>query len=133
MKKLLFVLTLLIVLLGCSSESNPPDELIDEQTYEQIFMEFAIINQLDKRILEDRSQEELRQLVYEHYDVTEEEFKISHEYYEQNVEEQLERVRDMSDILREERDSLVVIERKYGRVTTPEQADSLRQALRNNE
>jgi len=132
-KKLLFVLTLLIVLLGCSSESNPPDELIDEQTYEQIFMEFAIINQLDKRILEDRSQEELRQLVYEHYDVTEEEFKISHEYYEQNVEEQLERVRDMSDILREERDSLVVIERKYGRVTTPEQADSLRQALRNNE
>lgn len=133
MKKLLFVLILLIVLPGCSSESNPPDELIDEQTYEQIFMEFAIINQLDKRILEDRSQEELRQLVYEHYDVTEEEFKISHEYYEQNVEEQLERVRDMSDILREERDSLVVIERKYGRVTTPEQADSLRQALRNNE
>jgi hypothetical protein len=132
-KKLLFVLILLIVLPGCSSESNPPDELIDEQTYEQIFMEFAIINQLDKRILEDRSQEELRQLVYEHYDVTEEEFKISHEYYEQNVEEQLERVRDMSDILREERDSLVVIERKYGRVTTPEQADSLRQALRNNE
>ncbi|MCG2590530.1 DUF4296 domain-containing protein [Rhodohalobacter sulfatireducens] len=133
MKKLLFVLILLIVLPGCSSESNPPDELIDEQTYEQIFMEFAIINQLDKRILEDRSQEELRQLVYEHYDVTEEEFRISHEYYEQNVEEQLERVRDMSDILREERDSLVVIERKYGRVTTPEQADSLRQALRNSE
>lgn len=133
MKKLLFVLILLIVFPGCSSESNPPDELIDEQTYEQIFMEFAIINQLDKRILEDRSQEELRQLVYEHYDVTEEEFRISHEYYEQNVEEQLERVRDMSDILREERDSLVVIERKYGRVTTPEQADSLRQALRNNE
>jgi hypothetical protein len=132
-KKLLFVLTLLIVLLGCSSESNPPDELIDEQTYEQIFMEFAIINQLDKRILEDRSPEELKQLVYEHYDVTEEEFRISHEYYEQNVEEQLERVRDMSDILREERDSLVVIERKYGRITTPEQADSLRQALRNNE
>ena len=63
MKKLLFVLILLIVLPGCSSESNPPDELIDEQTYEQIFMEFAIINQLDKRILEDRSQEELRQLV----------------------------------------------------------------------
>lgn len=133
MRKLLFVLMLLISFHGCSSESNPPDELIDEQTYEQMFMEFAIINQLDKRILEDRSQDELRQLVYEHYDVTEEEFRISHEYYEQNVEEQLERVRDMSNILREERDSLVVIERQYGRVTTPEQADSLRQALRNNE
>ncbi|NBC65290.1 MAG: DUF4296 domain-containing protein [Bacteroidetes bacterium] len=133
MKKLLFVFILLIILPGCSSESSPPDELIDEQTYEQMFMEFAIINQLDKRILEDRSQEELRQLVYKHYNVTEEEFRISHEYYEQHVEEQLERVRDMSDILREERDSLVVIERKYGRVTSPEQADSLRQALRNNE
>lgn len=95
-------------------------------------MEFAIINQLDQQILEERSPEELRQLVYKHYNVTEEEFRISHEYYEQQVDEQLERVKEMSKILRAERDSLVTIEREYNQITSPEQADSLRQVLRNN-
>lgn len=133
MKKLLITIILLITTFGCSSESTPPDELIDEQTYQQMFMEFAIINQLDQQILQKRSQEELRQTVYEHYGVTEEEFRISHEYYEQQVEEQIDRVRDMTKILRVERDSLLAIEREYEKLTTPEQVDSLRQALRNNE
>lgn len=133
MKKLFFVIILLITVIGCSSESTPPDELIDEQTYQQMFMEFAIINQLDQRLLKKRSQEEFRQMVYEHYDVTEEEFRISHEYYEQQVDEQLERVKEMSKILRAERDSLLTIEREYGKLTSPERIDSLRQALRINE
>ncbi len=133
MKKLFFGFLLLITTLGCSSESTPPDELIDEQTYQQMFMEFTIINQFDQRILEEKSQEEFRQLVYEHYDVTEEEFRISHEYYEQQVDEQLDRVREMSKILRAERDSLITVEREYKKITSPEQADSLRQVLRDNE
>lgn len=133
MKKLFFTIILLITVVGCSSDSNPPDELIDEETYQQMFMEFTIINQLDERILQEKSQEDFRQMVYEHYNVTEEEFRISHEYYEQQVDEQLDRVRDMSKILRAERDSLLTIEREYEKITSPEQADSLRQILRDNE
>lgn len=124
---------LLIITFGCSSESSPPDELIDEQTYQQMFMEFAIINQLDQRLLQNRSRDELRELVYEHYNVTEEEFRISHEYYEQQVDQQLERVKEMSKILRTERDSVLAVEEEYEKLTTPEQVDSLRQALRGNE
>jgi DNA-binding ferritin-like protein len=122
-----------MITFGCSSESSPPDELIDEQTYEQMFMEFAIINQLDQRLLQKTSQEQLRQLVYEHYNVTEEEFRISHEYYERQIDDQLERVKEMSRTLRTERDSLLAIEREYKKLTTPEQVDSLRQALFNKE
>lgn len=129
MKKLLIAIILLMTTLGCSSESTPPNELIDEQTYQQMFMEFAIINQLDQQLLQKKSQEELRQMVYEHYEVTEEEFRISHEYYEQQIADQLQRVKEMSEILRTERDSLVRIEREYEKLTTPEQVDSLRQAL----
>lgn len=133
MKRFFIAIMLLMTTIGCSSEPHQPDELIDEQTYQQMFMEFAIINQLDQRLLQQTSQEEFRQMVYEHYEVTEEEFRISHEYYEQQVSEQIDRVRDMSKILREERDSLLAIERKYEKLTTPEQVDSLRQALLNNE
>lgn len=133
MKRLLIAVVFLMITFGCSSESSPPDELIDEQTYEQMFMEFAIINQLDQRLLQKTSQEQLRQLVYEHYNVTEEEFRISHEYYERQIDDQLERVKEMSRTLRSERDSLLTIERKYEKLSTPEQVDSLRQALLNKE
>lgn len=133
MKRLLIAVIFLMITFGCSSESSPPDELIDEQTYEQMFMEFAIINQLDQRLLQKTSQEKLRQLVYEHYNVTEEEFRISHEYYERQIDDQLERVKEMSRTLRAERDSLLTIEREYEKLTTPEQVDSLRQALLNKE
>lgn len=133
MKRLLIAVIFLMITFGCSSESSPPDELIDEQTYEQMFMEFAIINQLDQRLLQKTSQEQIRQLVYEHYNVTEEEFRISHEYYERQIDDQLERVKEMSRTLRTERDSLLSIEREYKKLTTPEQVDSLRQALLNKE
>lgn len=133
MRKIALTVFLLIITFGCSSESSPPDELIDEQTYQQMFMEFAIINQLDQRLLQNRSRDELRELVYEHYNVTEEEFRISHEYYEQQVDQQLERVKEMSKILRTERDSVLAVEEEYEKLTTPEQVDSLRQALRGNE
>lgn len=133
MKRLLIAVILLITTFGCSSESSPPDELIDEQTYEQMFMEFAIINQLDQRLLQKNSQDNLRQIVYEYYNVTEEEFRISHEYYESQVDDQLERVKEMSRTLRTERDSLLAIQRQYEKLTTPEQVDSLRQVLLNKE
>lgn len=133
MKKLAYAVLLLIAFLGCSSESSPPDELIDEETYQQMFMEFAIINQLDQGLLQNTSQDELRDLVYQNYDVTEEEFRISHEYYELQVDQQLERVQEMSRILRAERDSVLSIEDEYEKLTSPEQIDSLRQALRGSE
>lgn len=133
MKKLAFVVVLLITILSCSSESSPPNELIDEETYQQMFMEFAIINQLDQQLLQETSRDELRDLVYEHYNITEQQFRISHEYYEQQVDQQLERVKEMSKTLRAERDSLLAIEDEYEKLSTPEQVDSLRQALRNRE
>lgn len=133
MKKFALAVLLLITTFGCSSESSPPDELIDEETYEQMFMEFAIINQLDQRLLQNTTQDELRDMVYDHYQVTEEEFRISHEYYEQQVDQQLERVKEMYKTLRIERDSVLAIEDKYENLTTPEQIDSLRQALRTKE
>lgn len=133
MKKLAFTILLLITTLGCSSESSPPNELIDEETYQQMFMEFAIINQLDQQLLREKSQDELRDLVYRHYNVTEEEFRISHEYYEQQVDQQLERLKEMTKTLRIERDSVLAVEEEYEKLTTPEQVDSLRQALRNRE
>lgn len=123
----------LAAIYGCGYESSAPEELITEETYERMFIEFAIINQMDEQLLVNSSQEELRQMVYRQYGVTEEEFRISHEYYEQNVDDQLERVKEITRLMRSERDSVQTIQRQYEAVTTPEQLDSLRQSLLDGE
>lgn len=117
--------------MGC--DPSTPDELIDEETYEQMFMEFAIINQLDQNLLQYTTRDELRNKVYEYYGVTEQEFRVSHEYYESQVEQQIDRVLEMTNILREERDTLNVIERKYREALRDGRVDSLRQELSGNE
>lgn len=132
MRTFLFILLAGIVFWGCGPESSAPNELIDEETYERMFIEFAIINQLDQQLLSNTSRDELRDKVYESYGVSEEEFRISHEYYEQNIDAQLERVQDINKILRAERDSVQVIQRKFEAIP-PEKLDSLRQTLPNNE
>lgn len=133
MRNFLLILFAFAAIYGCGSESSEPDELISEKTYEHMFIEFAIINQMDQQLLKNTSQEELRQMVYEQYGVSEEEFRISHEYYEQNIDEQLERVKEITQLMRSERDSVQTIQRKYEAITTPEQLDSLRQNLLDNE
>lgn len=133
MRKILPIVFALAAIYGCGSESSEPEELIAEETYERMFIEFAIINQMDEQLFENRSQEELRQMVYSQYGVTEEEFRISHEYYEQNVDEQLERVKEITRLMQSERDSVQTIQRQYEAVTTPEQLDSLRQSLLDSE
>lgn len=133
MKKFLLILLTGFLMTGCGPESPASDELIDEETYERMFIEFAIINQLDQQLLHNTTREELQDKVYEHYGVTEEEFSVSHEYYEQNIEAQLERVKEINKMLRSERDSIQTIQRKYESITTPQQLDSLRQSLLDSE
>lgn len=131
MKKIVVVFITFIALMGC--DPSTPDELIDEETYEQMFMEFAIINQLDQNLLQYTTRDELRNKVYEYYGVTEQEFRVSHEYYESQVDQQIDRVLEMTNKLREERDTLNVIERKYREALRDGRVDSLRQELSRNE
>ena len=64
MRTFLFILLAGILFLGCEPDSSAPDELIDEETYERMFIEFAIINQLDQHLLKNTSRDELRDKVY---------------------------------------------------------------------
>ena len=63
-----------------------------------------------------------------HFGISEEEFRISHEFYEQNIDDQIERLNDINKMLRTERDSAQVIQRKLEAIS-PEKLDRLRQSL----
>lgn len=133
MKKLLGMVAVFLLFAGCDTQSSKPEELIDEETYERMFIEFALINQLDERLKKNRPEEELRQMVYDHYGVTREQFRLSHQYYEQNIDDQLKRVNKMTQSLKTERDTLVVIEREFKAAIRDNKLDSLRQSFSGNE
>ncbi|MEX0822988.1 MAG: hypothetical protein WD008_01290, partial [Balneolaceae bacterium] len=73
---------------------------------------------------------ELRSEIYSRFNTDEERFRITHEYYENRIPEQLERMERISLNLRAERDSISAVQKRY-RDANKENADSLRQRLLN--
>ncbi len=132
MRSILFILFGAILFTACD-QSTPPEDVIDEETYKRMFAEFALINQLDHGLMQDTTGQRLRNMVYEHYGVTPDEFRTSHQYYEQQIDEQIERLKDINTLLRSERDTLVDIEREYRQALESGKLDSLRQALSDKE
>lgn len=123
---LFFTLFLLLAIQAC--EENEPDFLIEEDTYILMFAELAIIDQYDPNLLRNRSKKEVRDLVYQKYNVAKQDFRRSHEYYEENIEAQLDRLEKVNLILREERDAVDSLEQELTGKTW-HKADSLRQRL----
>lgn len=111
MKRLLAIifLPLILMLSACSGE----DEIMEEELYMNIVAEFSIINQMDDSAFRDLSREEKREAIYEHFGVTEEEFRISHDYYQSDVATQLTRMEAVAAMLRAERDSIQDAEREF--------------------
>ncbi|TVQ00819.1 MAG: DUF4296 domain-containing protein [Balneolaceae bacterium] len=128
--KYLPVLFILILFMAAACDEPVPPDLLPEETYKRMFVEFTIINQYDELLLQGRSREELRDKVYEHYGVTPEEFRNSHRYYESNIERQLKRIDEINLMMRAERDTLIEAEKRYHfNRRTP--ADTLRQRILN--
>ena len=87
------------LLLSCS-DPTAPENLIEEQTYIDIFTELVIINQLNEQQLDSLSQDSLRTRVLEEYRVTDQQFEEAHRYYQKQPDAQLKRL----DIIEEKLD-----------------------------
>ena len=126
-KRLIIPAIILVFASGCDFGSS--DQIMDERTYEDIFIELAFLDQFDDKLLNDITKEEMREQIFDHYGVTSEEFKISHEHYQNQVDEQLERLQRIGERIRAERDKVNEAERKF-KEANREDLDSLRQSLR---
>jgi hypothetical protein len=102
-----FWITLLFALFLATSCLESKDQmLIDDQTYQNMFIEFAIINHMDEKLLRDTTAEELILKVYEHYGVTQEQFQYTHNYFESDITQQLLRMEEILARLRDEREMI---------------------------
>lgn len=127
-KRIIFLVLMTVFASGCDFGSS--DKIMDEQTYEDIFIELAFLDQFDEKLLNDISKEEMRTQIFDHYGVTSEQFRIAHEHYQSRVDEQLDRLERIGERIREERDKVNEAERKF-KEADKDELDSLRQSLRN--
>ena len=116
--------TIIVSLNSCTKEKS--DLLISESTYKDVFLELAIANHLDTRLLENISREELIDQIFDHYEITPEQFRYTHDYFEKDIDKQAKRMEQILVMLREERERIDTIEQEYHRQNA-ETADSLRQ------
>ncbi len=131
---LIFTLIPLFLLTFYACEKEP--ELVDEELYKTIITELAILNQMDQEILGERNKAELREEIFESYGVDEEKFRRSHEIYESNIDAQMERVKDIQDRLKTERDSIQAAERRHKdeiKLGPDEIRDHIRNRARNSD
>lgn len=113
MRQIITAITALFVsgllLAGC----GPDKEYLDEEVYKRLVAEFALLNQMNEEVLNGRDREEVRFEIFEYYGTTAEEFEISHNYYQTDIDAQLKRMEETSALLRSERDSIHDAERAH--------------------
>lgn len=124
-------LVLICALLPAISCTDSEESLlIEDQIYQDMFVEFAIINHMDEILLRDTTAEDLVNRVYDHYGVTEEQFRYTHDHFESDISEQLARMEKILVRLREEREMINETVQRY-EIEKNESADSLRQRILN--
>src|SRR5690625_5404522 len=86
-----FFLTLIAVFTFAACSTSTPDQLLDEETYINLFIELAVLDQYDPLLLEQKQKEQLQEQILESYGVTFKEFRDSHDYYEKSLQVQIRR------------------------------------------
>lgn len=95
MKKLIVVTTLLMVsfwIAGCNEENTPPN-LIEEETYINLLVEMQLVKSYRETISTDSTTiDSLQNEIFNKYDITPEQFRQSHRYYQNRFSKQKERI-----------------------------------------
>ena len=113
---------------SCSSE----EATVEEEVYVKLLAELAILNAMSDLYMGDTDYEIRREEILSEYNISEEQFRKSHDIYQQQIPEQLDRLQQVNIMLRQERDSIQQAERDFRRANR-ESADSLRQRIINGE
>src|SRR5690625_1662343 len=101
-----FFLTLIAVFTFAACSTSTPEQLLDEETYINLFIELAVLDQYDPQLPAQKQKEQLPERILESYGVTFNGFRDSHDYYEKSLHDQTRRTERATQLLRAERDSI---------------------------
>ncbi|MEX0662515.1 MAG: DUF4296 domain-containing protein [Balneolaceae bacterium] len=127
MKTLKYLLPLLLLIFA-ACEDELPEGVLAEDTYTALFSELLVVDRISDNQLGSVNRQHLIDEIYEEHNATEEEFRISHHYYQQQPERQLQRIDEIHEFVSSERDTIQASLRKYEddiRARERAEADSL--------
>jgi len=101
----ILALILLAGVSACSSVGGdaPPENLVEEDTYIHLLIELQLLRSYQESLPPDSlNVDSLKSVIFDKYGVTELQFRMSHSYYQRQVDEQKQRVVRAIDSLRME-------------------------------
>lgn len=94
---------LCLLLSGCLMGKDSPPDLIKEDTYINLMVEMQLVKILQESVPPDSNvTDSLIPKVFEKYNVTKEQFKRSHNYYQQQISAQQRRIDEAIERLRKD-------------------------------
>lgn len=93
MNHMFLVLLTVLFLYSCKEtiEKEPPVNLIEESTYVNLYVELHLFNAMVEAVDTVMNQDSLLSALYKKYSINEDEFKVSHAYYQSQT--QLQQIR----------------------------------------
>lgn len=118
------------IFLGCQSDPDKPEDLIKEPVYIDVLTEVFMAQSLAE--LKDITEKEdsLVNVVFDRYDVSQDQFERSHEYYQRQGEAQVVRTDTIRSILRNEREALMRARQEQREQETGQQAQQTQREQR---
>lgn len=107
-----FILPLLFIAFSACKDENP-NGVMSEDQYIVVFSELLVVDQITDNQLGPVNKQHLVDEIYEKHNVTEEEFRISHNYYQQDPENQVRRVKMIEEFISSERDTIQAALRRH--------------------
>lgn len=115
MRRTTLVLYAAVVLLGgwaCDSQHSPPENLIGEETYIDLIVEFQLLRSYQQSLPADSNvTDSLTDVIFEKYKISKDQYLRSQEYYQQDIEKhknQLEKAIERLKIDHVEKDSITI-------------------------
>lgn len=102
-----FAVFCILILVGsfpaCSGIEGPPENPIEEDTYINLLIELQLLKSYQESIPPDSVDvDSLKGLIFDKYGVTEQQFRVSHSLYQQQIDQQQQRVVRAIDSLKME-------------------------------
>lgn len=106
-KYLFMIIVSATVLSGCNFGSDKPEDLIEEPVYIDILTEIFLVQSI--AALHDLSEKEdsLYTVLFNRYEISRDQFDLSHEYYQRQGEAQVARTDTIRERLRSEREAMM--------------------------